>query len=215
MRPILAFCVKCAKEQPTVRKGLRSRRHCMVCHEPVEVKSKFNNIPTRSKHTGRVFQSKKEANREPALLALQNVGEITDLRYQVPFRLELYGTQAVDALLDMTERLVPAKDEDLTDWLGRLRSAFSYLDAAARDVRRSHQCVAVYKADFTYRTKGGSFVVEDPKGARTPVYTIKKRLMVLAHNVEIQEPGQGGVQQRARGAGIHGRGTGARLMGGR
>jgi hypothetical protein len=171
----------------------------MVCHDPVAPgKSKFSNIPTKSRHTGRTFQSRREANREPVLLALQNAGEITDLRYQVPFRLELYGTQAVDALLAWLDEYGMPAPPRLTG-----------------DVRRSRQSVAVYKADFTYRTKDGELIVEDPKGARTPVYSMKKRLMVLAHNVEIQEPGVGGVQQRARGCGIRGRGTGARLMGGR
>jgi hypothetical protein len=202
-RPLLAFCVPCNKEQPTIRRGLRSPRHCMVCHEPVQTKSKFNNVPTRSKHTDRVFQSRKEANREPTLLALQNAGEITDLQYQVPFRLELFGTQAVEALLDYVG----------DTGVGDLRVVT--LTTLLRDVERSRQCVAIYKADFTYRTKAGELVVEDPKGARTPVYTIKKRLMVLAHNIEIQEPSEGGVQQRARGCGVAGRGTGARLMGGR
>lgn len=202
MRPLLLWCTRCNKEQPTQRKGLRGPRRCMVCRDIVEVKSKYSNVPTRSKHTNRLFQSKKEANREPVLLALSNVGEITDLKYQVPFRLELYGTQAVARLLDALE-LDDAIYQALPKWVKQL----------LYEVRLTRQCVAVYKCDFQYRTKAGELVVEDPKGARTPIYSIKKRLMVLAHDIDIQEPGEGGVQMRARGAGIAGRGTGSRLMG--
>lgn len=208
------FCVTCAAERPTIKRG--KVRICVTCKDPVAPRpSKYANKPTRSKHTGRVFQSKREANREPVLLALQNSGQITDLKYQVPFRLELYGTQAVDAVLELVERLPGEQSEGFPAWASRVMDALPYLLAAARDVRRTRQCVAVYKADFTYRTKGGTLVVEDPKGYVKPEYRMKKKLMVLAHNVEIQEPGEGGVQQRARGCGIRGRGTGARLMGGR
>lgn len=201
----VAFCVKCNQDRPAIKRG--KVRICVTCKDPVEPRpSKYGNKPTRSKHTGRVFQSKREANREPVLLALQNSGQITDLQYQVPFRLELYGTQAVDALLAFVEEWCPTFPASGAAAWGR---------RYAEDVRRSRQCVAVYKADFTYRTKSGELVVEDPKGFVKPEYRMKKRLMALAHNVEIQEPGEGGVQQRARGCGIRGRGTGARLMGGR
>lgn len=196
-----AFCVKCNTERPAIKRG--RARICVTCKEPLAPgKSKYNNIPTRSKHTGRTFQSKREANREPVLLAMQNSGQITDLRYQVPFRLELYGTQAVEALL---LHLTSERTSNHDEWTARL----------VTDIQRSRQSVAIYKADFTYLTKAGQLVVEDPKGYVKPEYRMKKKLMVLAHNIEIQEPKEGGVEQRARGCGISGRGTGARLMGGK
>lgn len=199
------FCVTCAAERPTIKRG--KVRLCVTCKDPVAPRpSKYGNKPTRSKHTGRMFQSKREANREPVLLAQLNSGQITDLRYQVPFRLDLYGTHAVDAVLAVIEEWIPKfPDGGVNGRLIRL----------AQEVRRSRQTVAVYKADFTYLTKTGELIVEDPKGFVKPEYRMKKKLMVLAHNVEIQEPKEGGVQQRARGCGIRGRGTGARLMGGR
>lgn len=197
------FCVTCAAERPTIKRG--KVRICVTCKDPVAPRpSKFGNKPTRSKHTGRMFQSKREANREPVLLALQNSGQITDLKYQVPFRLELYGTEAVNVLLEALECAQPQGGQ----WC-------RWIADAIKNLRLSRQCVAVYKADFTYRTKAGDLVVEDPKGFVKPEYRMKKKLMLLAHSVEIQEPGEGGVQQRARGCGIRGRGTGARLMGGR
>ena len=169
-------------------------------------RNKHGNVPTRSRHTGRMFQSRLEAGREPVLLALQNAGEITELSYQTPIPIELYSTQAVDDLLGIMESFFQAQGMD------RFREVFSGL---VRDIRQSRQKVCVYKADFTYLTKSGEPVVEDTKGYVTPEYRLKKKLMVLAHNIEIQEPNVSGVQQRARGCGIRGKGTGSRLRGGR
>lgn len=47
-----------------------------------------------------------------------------------------------------------------------------------------------YIADFTYYYKG-SFVVEDVKGHKTPVYNIKKKLMLERHGIRIQEVNNG------------------------
>lgn len=196
-----AWCTRCNQPRPYRRAEKGRGKVCLFCGDPVQMGSKYRNEPTRSKHTGRLFQSKKESRREPTLLALQNAGQITDLRYQVPFRLELYATGTVDDLLAWIEQ----HDEIGADHLGVL----------VRNVRRSRRKVCVYRADFTYRDHLGRFVVEDPKGYRKPEYRIKRELMVLAHNVEIVEPEEGGIQQRARGAGIRGPGTGSRLMGGR
>lgn len=43
-----------------------------------------------------------------------------------------------------------------------------------------------YMADFTY-VEGGKLVVEDSKGQRLPMYTIKRQLMKSVHNIEIRE----------------------------
>jgi hypothetical protein len=213
------WCVRCNAERayrvidapepsrPDARRWRKKRKKvCTVCGDDVSGSEppKFGNVPTRSKHTGRTFQSKLEAGREPALIALQNVGAIADLRYQVPFRLELYATGAVDELMDFLESAGTLSARDSERTIARLIG----------NVRRSRRCVAKYVADFTYQ-QGGALVVEDPKGARTAVFRMKRELMVLAHNVEIVIPNTGGVQQRARGAGVAGRGTGSRLMGGR
>lgn len=160
---------------------------------------KFKNIPTRSAHTGQMFQSRLEARREPVLLALQNVDAIKNLRYQVPFDLTIYGTQAVEALLQAIE------DAPVVAAL---------FARHVQDIRRSRLKVGKYVADFVYDMEGRT-VVEDTKGYVTPVYALKKKLMVVTQNVEIIEPNRGGVQQRARGAGVRGEGTGSRLKGGR
>jgi hypothetical protein len=198
-----AWCTKCNQPRPYRRAPKGRGKVCLFCGDPVATESKYRNVPTTSKYDGRVFQSKKEARRQPTLLALQNAGQITELRYQVPFRLELYATGAVDELLAWIERF-HVIDAD-------------HMGVLVRNVRRSRQSVGRWISDFQYLDAKGALVVEDvkSKATATQLYRLKKRLMVLAHNIEIVEPEEGGIQQRARGAGIRGRGTGSRLMGGR
>lgn len=48
--------------------------------------------------------------------------------------------------------------------------------------------VALYRADFRYRTvPSGEVVTEDVKGVRTPVYRIKKKLVEAIYGITIQE----------------------------
>ena len=44
-----------------------------------------------------------------------------------------------------------------------------------------------YIADFRYRAKDGRIVVEDVKGAVTPEFRIKRKLMLQVHGVDIVE----------------------------
>lgn len=46
-----------------------------------------------------------------------------------------------------------------------------------------------YIADFVYHDKNGNFVVEDAKSpaTRTPVYVIKRKLMLYKHGIHIKE----------------------------
>lgn len=194
-------CLACNAERPYVRPAFSLRGWvCMVCRNPVELRQKFGNKITQSKHTGRVFQSRMEANREPVLLALQNAGQITGLVYQVRHRLEVFATGSVEGLLARIEEMggIPESVVEL-----------------ARIVRRSRHHVCDYISDFEYVDWAGRLVVEDVKGFAKPEYRIKKKLMVPCCDIEIAEPNRGGVQQRARGAGIAGRGTGSRLRGNR
>lgn len=43
-----------------------------------------------------------------------------------------------------------------------------------------------YYADFTY-LQNGHLVVEDAKGMKTPVYIIKRKLMLWIHHIKIRE----------------------------
>ena len=45
----------------------------------------------------------------------------------------------------------------------------------------------VYIGDFRYKTWGDEIVVEDCKGMKTPVYRIKKKLMLHVHGIRIIE----------------------------
>lgn len=44
-----------------------------------------------------------------------------------------------------------------------------------------------YIADFTYRNKKGEFIVDDPKGASTPEWRIKRKLMLHVHGIWVRE----------------------------
>lgn len=44
-----------------------------------------------------------------------------------------------------------------------------------------------YRADFTYIDRAGSMVVEDVKGAVTPEFRIKRKLMLWRHGIEVKE----------------------------
>lgn len=45
----------------------------------------------------------------------------------------------------------------------------------------------VYLADFVYQTKEGTRVVEDVKGAVTPEFRMKRKLMLHVHGIEVKE----------------------------
>lgn len=45
----------------------------------------------------------------------------------------------------------------------------------------------VYKADFSYQDFEGNKIVEDTKGIKTTEYIMKRKLMLLVHNIRISE----------------------------
>ena len=44
-----------------------------------------------------------------------------------------------------------------------------------------------YIADFRYKDHEGETVVEDTKGVKTPVWIIKRKLMLRVHGIRIRE----------------------------
>lgn len=44
-----------------------------------------------------------------------------------------------------------------------------------------------YVADFVYQNPQGQTVVEDVKGYKTPIYVLKRKLMLLVHGIRIVE----------------------------
>ena len=49
------------------------------------------------------------------------------------------------------------------------------------------QKVFTYKADFTYFTEKGDFVIEDVKGVKTPIYRLKKKCVEAFYGHSIVE----------------------------
>ena len=47
-----------------------------------------------------------------------------------------------------------------------------------RDARGKKHRAITYKADFAYKTPCGSIVIEDAKGVQTPVFKLKKKLLL-------------------------------------
>ena len=47
--------------------------------------------------------------------------------------------------------------------------------------------ICSYRADFRYREKDGTQVVEDVKGFKTSMYKLKKRLMLAFYGIKIRE----------------------------
>ena len=107
---------------------------------------------------GIIFDSKKEAARYQELKVLKQAGEITNLRRQVKYL------------------LIPAQREpDYMDSKGRVKKG--------KVIER--ECA--YFADFVYEDKDGNTIVEDTKGIRTPVYNVKRKLMLERHGIRIKE----------------------------
>jgi len=56
-----------------------------------------------------------------------------------------------------------------------------------KDKRVLLERACIYKADFVYRLKDGTLVVEDCKGLRTKEYLIKRKLMLYVHGIKLYE----------------------------
>lgn len=106
---------------------------------------KYNNV--RTEHDGMMFDSKVELKRWLDLKILERIGEVKDLKRQVPY-----------LLIPKTERPSGGFERECS-----------------------------YVADFTYTDKHGKPVVEDVKGAATPEYRIKRKLMLFVHGIEVLE----------------------------
>ena len=109
--------------------------------------------------TEHTFDSLKESRRYDELILRQQAGEISNLRLQVKYV------------------LIPAQYEpDVIGKRGRVK----------RGKLIERECS--YLADFVYE-EDGKTVVEDVKSpiTRTPVYKVKKKLMLYVHGIRISE----------------------------
>ena len=106
---------------------------------------KYNNV--RTEHDGMMFDSKAELKRWLDLKILERIGDVKDLKRQVPY-----------LLIPKTSR--PSG---------------------------GHERECSYVADFTYIDRSGKAIVEGVKGAATPEYRIKRKLMLFVHGIEVLE----------------------------
>lgn len=107
---------------------------------------------------GDTYDSMKEYRRYLDLLALENAGEIKDLRRQVKYI------------------LLPAQREP--DTIGK-RGGIHKGKLLEKEV--------AYYADFVYTDSDGKLIVEDTKGIRTKDYIIKRKMMLYFHKIQIHE----------------------------
>jgi len=110
---------------------------------------------------GHTHDSAKEANRCNELHLLQKAGEITELSIQNEYE------------------LIPAQY--------RLEKRFNKNGKPLKDKNVLLERACIYKADFSYKLKDGTLVVEDCKGKRTKEYIIKRKLMLFVHGIRILE----------------------------
>ena len=114
---------------------------------------------------GAVVDSRKEARRYEELILLQRVGQISDLKTQVPYE------------------LIPAQYE----FYERYGKNGNRLKDGARLVERA----CVYVADFVYKDSTGKTIVEDVKGykdgAAYSIFSIKRKLMLFIHGIKVNE----------------------------
>lgn len=110
-------------------------------------------------YNGIDFDSKKEMYCYIRLKSMQDEGEISDLRLQVPFEIipAVYETQEVQ------------------------------LKTKVKVVTKCIQRAAYYVADFVYTDKDGNQVVIDAKGFRPYEYELKKKMMRAFLGITIKE----------------------------
>lgn len=122
------------------------------------MRSKYNAHKTEV--DGIKFDSRKEARRWEELMALAEAGEITELERQVPFKL----TPTI-------------REPDKTGPRGGI--------IHGKVIERP----SFYVADFVYKDADGNKVVEDVKSpaTRTPVYVLKRKLMLAIYHIRIRE----------------------------
>lgn len=111
---------------------------------------------------GRVFDSKKEANRYQELLLLEKAGAIRNLRMQVKYIL-----------------IPPQRETNGVYKAGKNKGQPKPGKVLERE--------CAYIADFVYYDSTGNVIVEDTKGFRTAEYKIKRKLMLYIHGIQIKE----------------------------
>jgi hypothetical protein len=187
--------VKCNAERAYIPQRLgggSAKLRCSHCGEEAPPRaSKLLNRPTINPLTGRGHQSKAEANVMGKVYQARELGLIEDVRGldrgdpQETFRLDVYGNQAVEALV--------CKVEDVYSVAGDTHG----LLVLARDVRRSKVHICNYRCDSSWTSKDpgwgpvGDKKVIDVKGRRDGaayrMFQVKQRLMLSCWGHEVEE----------------------------
>lgn len=68
----------------------------------------------------------------------------------------------------------------------KLQPEFTLQEAFTTPSGKKVQAIR-YRADFSYRTKTGGYIVEDVKGVRTDVYALKRKMVLDKYGIEIVE----------------------------
>lgn len=110
-------------------------------------------------YNGIAFDSKKEMYCYIKLKSMQDEGEISDLRLQVPFEI-------IPAVYETHEVQMKTKVKTVTKLVQR---------------------AAYYVADFVYTDKDGNQIVVDAKGFRPYEYELKRKMMRAFLGITIKE----------------------------
>lgn len=120
-------------------------------------KNKYNN--NRVVYDGHVFDSEKERDRYIVLRQKQRKGEIFSLQLQKKFLL-------TDAIF--------------VDEKGRIVDRYT-------KGRKLYAKKSEYKCGFFYYTKNGDPVIEDVKGYKTDLYSLKKKVLAQFYGLIVKE----------------------------
>lgn len=155
LKPQMNFCVKKTK-RPSKAGGLFVWSENMRRYN----RNKYN--ARTVVYDGITFDSVHERNRYIELKELQEVGEISGLRLQVPYE------------------IIPAQREP--DIIGKRGGV-----KRGKTIERNCE----YVADFVYFDKYGELVVEDAKGYKDgeayKLFVVKRKLMLQVHGIRVQE----------------------------
>lgn len=187
-RVVRGFCEKCAAEVPTKRAAIRLvsgeirvRRVCKVHGIQTVNLNPWSNAKPKRDVTGKLRASTKEADRGNWLLAASKAGTITNLvlcndHPRKTYRFSIYGTQAVEDLLNVIEAHKPGSEVD------------RHLTRLAQDVRRSKRALHTYTPDFEFDDDKGVHHVEDVKGRKDERYRLNRILMEVCYDITVEEP---------------------------
>ena len=121
------------------------------------MRAKYHNRKVKTSD-GIVHDSRKEAVRWEQLKAMEEQGEIMELKRQMEFL------------------LIPPQYEEIAT--GK---------RSKKTKRKLVERPVYYMADFVYHDKKGELVIEDTKGFKTRDYIIKRKMMLWIYGVKIKE----------------------------